>query len=153
VHDILEDLGIVLDFKEHVTIWGHQQCPFKEHDATVETSYYVEEPPVVQQATEQLKKILDAKYEKASPHDIASTQDHLTPCEQEQLKELLCKYKSLMDGTLGQWIGEPYDIQLKPGAKPYHAKAFPVPCMHLKTFKTEIECLHQDRSTEEGQLL
>jgi hypothetical protein len=76
--NILEDLGIVLDFKEHVTIWGHQQCPFKEHDAAVETSYYVKvEPPVVQQATKQLKKILVAKYKKADPHVIASAQDHL----------------------------------------------------------------------------
>jgi hypothetical protein len=111
-HDILKDLGLVLDFKEHVTIWGHQQCPFKEHNATVETSYYVEEPPVVQQATKRLKKILDAKYKKADPHKIASAQDHLTPHEQEQLKELLCWYETLMDGMLGQWVGEPYDIQL-----------------------------------------
>jgi hypothetical protein len=72
---------------------------------------------------------------------MASTQEHLTPSEQEQLEELLCKYKSLMDGTLGQWIGDPYDIQLKPGSMPYHAKAFPVPCMHLETFKTKIEHL------------
>ena len=47
----------------------------------------------------------------------------------------------LMDGMLGQWVGEPYDIQLKPGVKPYHVKTFPVPCMHLETFQTEIECL------------
>ena len=132
---------LVLDFKEHVTIWGHQQFPFKEHDATVESSYYVEEHPVVQQATKQLKKILDAKYKKASSHDIASTQDHLTPCEQDQLKELLHKYELIMDGMLGQWIREPYDIQLKSGAKLYHVKAFPVPRVHLKTFKTEIECI------------
>jgi hypothetical protein len=39
-----------------------------------------------------------------------------------------------MDGTLGQWVGDPYEIQLKPGAKPYHAKAFPVPCMSISMF-------------------
>jgi hypothetical protein len=44
-----------------------------------------------------------------------------------------------MDGTLGQWVGDPYKIQLKPGAKPYHAKAFSVPCVHLDIFKHKIE--------------
>jgi hypothetical protein len=95
----------------------------------------------VQQATNHhVKKILDAKYKKkADPHKIASFQEHLTPQEQEQLKELLCKYKSLTDGTLGQWVGDPYKIQLKPSAKPYHTKAFPVPCVHLNVFKCKIE--------------
>jgi hypothetical protein len=49
--DILEDLGIVIDFKQKVSIWGHRECPFKLHDATVETSYFLEEPEAVQQAT------------------------------------------------------------------------------------------------------
>jgi hypothetical protein len=138
-HDILEDLGIVIDFKQKISIWDHQECPFKEHDATVKTSYFVEEPKAVQQATDHIKKILDAKYKKADPHEIASAQEHLTPHEQEQLKELLCKYKLLTDGTLGQWVGDPYEIQLKPDAKPYHAKAFPVPCVHLNVFKCKIE--------------
>jgi hypothetical protein len=84
-------------------------------------------------------KILDAKYKKANPHEIASAQEHLTPHEQEQLQELLHKHELLMDGTLGQWVGDPYDIQLKPGAKPYHANVFPVPCVHLNIFKCKIE--------------
>jgi hypothetical protein len=36
-------------------------------------------------------------------------------------------------------VGDPYDTQLKPGAKPYHAKVFPVPCIHLDVFKCKIE--------------
>jgi hypothetical protein len=138
-HDILEDLGVVMDFKQKISIWDHQECPFKEHDAMVETSYFIEEPKAVQQATDHVKKILDAKYKKTDPHEIASSQEHLTPHEQEQLKELLCKYESLIDGMLGQWVGDPYKIQLKPDAKPYHTKAFPVPCAHLDIFKCKIE--------------
>jgi hypothetical protein len=137
--DILEDLGVVIDFNQKVSIWGHQECPFKSTDATVETSYFVEEPEAVQHATDRIKKILDANYEKADPHEIAAAQDHLTPEQQEQLEQLLHKYESLTDGTLGQWVGDPYEIQLKPGAKPYHAKAFPVPRVHLDVFKREIE--------------
>jgi hypothetical protein len=138
-HDILEDLGVVIDFNQKVSIWGHCECPFKAHDATVKTSYFVEEPKAVQHATDRIKKILDANYEKADPHEIAAAQDHLTPQQQEQLEELLHKYESLTDGTLGQWVGDPYEIQLKPGAKPYHAKAFPVPHVYLDIFKHKIE--------------
>jgi hypothetical protein len=137
--DILEDLGVIIDFNQKVSIWGHRECPFKSTDATVETSYFVEEPEAVQHATDRIKKILDANYEKADPHEIAAAQDHLTPEQQEQLEQLLRKYESLTDGTLGQWVGDPYEIQLKPGAKPYHAKAFPVPRVHLDVFKREIE--------------
>jgi hypothetical protein len=137
--DILEDLGVVIDFNQKVSIWGHRECPFKSTDATAETSYFVEEPEAVQHATDRIKKILDANYEKADPHEIVAAQDHLTPEQQEQLEELLRKYESLTDGTLRQWVGDPYKIQLKPGAKPYHAKAFPVPCIHLDVFKCEIE--------------
>jgi hypothetical protein len=43
-HNILEDLGIVIDFKQKISIWDHQECLFKEHDATVETTYFIEEP-------------------------------------------------------------------------------------------------------------
>jgi hypothetical protein len=109
------------------------------HDATVETSYFVEEGEAVQQATARIKKILDANYEKANLHKIAAAQEHLTPQQQEQLEELLCKYKLLTNGTLGQWVGDPYEIQLKPSAKPYYAKAFPVPHVHLNVFKCKIE--------------
>ena len=32
----------------------------------------------------------------------------------------------------------PYDIKLKPDAKPYHEKPFPVPRIHELTFKQEL---------------
>jgi hypothetical protein len=53
----------------------------------------------------------------------------------------LQKYKDLFDGTLGKWTGSPYDIELKEGAQPYHAKPFPIPRVHVDTLRVEVERL------------
>jgi hypothetical protein len=72
----------------------------------------------------------------------------LTDDEQMQLLSLLHKYQHLFNGSLGTWNGKPYDIELKPNAKPYHSRPFPVPKIHEATFKIELECL----STKAGVL-
>jgi hypothetical protein len=42
---------------------------------------------------------------------------------------------------LGTWNAKPYNIELKPDAKPYHSRPFPVPKIHEATLKIELECL------------
>ena len=59
----------------------------------------------------------------------------------KQLESLLREYEDLFDGTLGRWTQPDYRIELKPGVKPYHAKAFPVPRVHMETLKREVERL------------
>ena len=36
---------------------------------------------------------------------------------------------------------EPYDIKLKPGTKPYHAKPFPIPHIHEAKLRAEVQRL------------
>jgi hypothetical protein len=50
-----------------------------------------------------------------------------------------CEY--LFDGTLGNFERSHVKLNLKEDAKPYHAKAFPVPKIHHNTLKHEIERL------------
>jgi hypothetical protein len=64
---------------------------------------------------------------------------HLDVRQQEQLFAVLTKYKVLFDGLLGTWKEHPHDIDLKPDSKPYHAKAFPIPKIHLETLKAEVQ--------------
>jgi hypothetical protein len=45
------------------------------------------------------------------------------------------------NGRLGHWQGDEYDINLQEGAKPYHAKAFPIPYVHLETLRAEVQQL------------
>jgi hypothetical protein len=41
----------------------------------------------------------------------------------------------------GTWNDKPYDIKLKPNAKPYHSRPFSVPKIHEATLKIELERL------------
>ena len=49
--------------------------------------------------------------------------------------------ENLFDGTLGQWKGPPVEIQLREGAKPYHARAYPIPKSQEAKIRNEIERL------------
>jgi hypothetical protein len=52
---------------------------------------------------------------------------------------LLRNYEHLFDGTLEDFETSEVKFDLKDDAKPYHAKAFPVPKNHHDTLKHEIE--------------
>ena len=47
----------------------------------------------------------------------------------------------MFDGTLGDYKGSQYKIELLEGAKPYHAKLFPIPKKNKETLKTEVNRL------------
>jgi hypothetical protein len=81
------------------------------------------------------------KYEPADLDKIACNCDSLTDDKQMQLLSLLHKYQHLFDGLLGTWNAKPYNIELKPDAKPYHSRLFLVPKIHEVTLKIELECL------------
>ena len=91
------------------------------------------------EAQDRLKKILDAKCEAADLDEIVDSQDQLSPQEKQQLLQLLTRYKHLFDGTLGKWTGSKVSLDLVDGAEPYHAKAFPVPRVHMETLKLEVK--------------
>ena len=45
----------------------------------------------------------------------------------------------MFDSNLGTWHGNLYDIKLKPDAKQYQGKSFPVPRIHELMFKQELD--------------
>ena len=141
--DVLSFLGIDIKFSEQVVTWDHGEMPFKPKDATVQTQYHVAESMAVNEATDRIKSILDAKYEAADLEQVCSAQDHLAIAEQQKLLALLNKYKDLFDGTLGKWKHNPIELELKPEAEPYHARPYPVPRCHAQTLKMEVERLCQ----------
>jgi hypothetical protein len=56
------------------------------------------------EATNCVKAILDAKYEKADLAEVAQSATHLSEMErEEELHQFLNKYKDLFDGSLGKW--------------------------------------------------
>ena len=61
-----------------------------------------------------------------------NTQTQSSSDQQRKLKTLLQRCEPLFDGTLGKWNGSEVDLELIDGAEPCHARAFPVPRMHLQ---------------------
>jgi hypothetical protein len=79
------------------------------------------EPQSTQEATKCVRRILDAKYQKADLQSIVKDKcKHLNADQQKKLLQLLTKYESLFDGTLGYWKTKPVSFQLKEGVSPHH---------------------------------
>ena len=144
----LGQMGTILNFaKETITI-DHVTLPMRPHDNFLDlkelNSWYQgnPEPDSTQKATKRAEDILDIVYERV---DIASyitkTCKHLTNHQQQQLIKLLLEYEILFDGTLGDWRTKPVGMKLKPGAKAYHGRPFPIPHVHLKVLKREVKRL------------
>jgi hypothetical protein len=132
-NDMLEYLKIDIKYSTATIEWNGAEIPMRSRDSTIKDSYLISDSPSLQEAAERIKKILDAKYEPANLDEIVESCSHLTQIEQIQLKTLLKKYEQLFNGSLGTWIGDTYDIELKSDATPYYAKAFPIPRIHEQT--------------------
>ena len=139
--DLLQFLGIDIKFSTRTVEWEGAEMPFKDTAVDALSCYHMDDPQIVVDANERLKKILDAKYEAADLREICREQTELTPEEQDQLHDMLNKHRPVFDGTLGTWNGSKVQVSLKEGAEPYHAKAFPIPRCHMDTLKTEVDRL------------
>lgn len=82
-------------------------------------AFHIAEPTVMDKAASRIKSILDAKYEKANLPEVVRSCDHLTKEEQAELLDLLQRYSTLFDGTLGTWHNEVYDVELRKDVEPY----------------------------------
>ena len=132
-NDLLERLKIDIKYSTSTIVWDGIEIPMRSRDATPEDSYIINDQPCIQEASKRIKEILDAKYAPANLEEIAANCTNLNNEQQDDLHTLLKKYESLFDGTLGHWKGEDYDIELKKGATPYHARPFPIPRVHEQT--------------------
>ena len=70
---------------------------------------HINEPIITQEATDQMVRILDSKYEKANLKEVVKGATHLNQSQKDKLHQLLLKYEDIFDGTLGEWEGEPID--------------------------------------------
>jgi len=115
--------------------------PFEDGDASIKEAYYVADSDPVEDAVHRVKRILDAKYEKADIEKICQEQAELDQKQQSQLAVLLRKYGALFDGQLGRWHGQEVKLELKEGAKPHHVRAYNIPRCHIQTLKAKVERL------------
>ena len=141
--DLMQELGIDLQFSQGLMTWNDVSIPMKTNDATAATDQHIADSKRLAEASDRMKRILDAKYEPANLAQVAEESSELNKSEKQDLYNLLNKYKSLFDGTLGRFTGDQYHIEQKQGTTPYHAKPYPVPKAYEATFWQEVERLCQ----------
>ena len=84
------------------------------------------EPQSTQDATKHATQILDAKYSTADLQSVVRDScKHLSADQQKKVLQLLKRYKSLFDGTLGDWKTKLVSFQLKGGGVSVSQPSFP----------------------------
>lgn len=133
---VFEDMALLALL---VALWS-VLLVFEDGSATKEDSHHIHKPDAVNGTTEQLRKILDTKFEPADLDEVLPEQEQLSDKEcQPLMKAPLEKHRQLSSRMPGQWKGNPCNIELKKDAETYHAKGFPVPGVHLETVKMEVQ--------------
>jgi hypothetical protein len=109
----MKKYGIILDFKDKmITVdevkLGMQNANYLQGSSTLcalrLNHSLAMEPQSTQDATKHVTWILDAKYQKSDLQSIVRDNcKHLSADQQKKLLQLLKKYESLFDGTLGDW--------------------------------------------------
>lgn len=118
--DLMQELGIMINFTRDIYIWDRAELPMKSRDMTSEEAFHINKPNSVASDIDHIQKILDAKYEPANLDEVVDGITYLNPMEKTKLHRLLRKHENPFDGTLGKWVGKPYEIELKEGATPHH---------------------------------
>jgi Reverse transcriptase (RNA-dependent DNA polymerase)/RNase H-like domain found in reverse transcriptase len=145
--DLMEELGIDILFSEGVIRWNNSTIPMRDPamllddniDAFEQEIFSVHDPETID--AERIQQILDAKYSPADIEAVVESCPNLSGHEKTQLKTLLQEFEDLFDGSLGKWTMEPFDIELLPEAKPYHARPYPVPHSQEQKLREEVDRL------------
>ena len=66
---------------------------------------------------------------------------HLNAHQKADLLRVLQENYKMFDGTLRVYPHKQVHIDIDPNAKPVHSRPYPVPQIHLKTFKKELDHL------------
>ncbi len=113
----MKEYGIILDFKDKMITVDEIELPMRninylQGSSTIRAlrlnHSLAMEPQSTQDATKCVTRILDANYQKADLQSIVTDKcKHLSTNQQKKLLQLLTKYESLFDSTLGDWKTKP----------------------------------------------
>jgi hypothetical protein len=145
--DFMTSIGITVDCEKRCIRWGGTEIPMKtrnalNNDEILHMLYHAaNEPDILQEAEKRQNGILDANYRKVEVDPFVQELKHLTMDEKQILGKTLKKFPTLFGGGLGMLNINPVRLELIDGAKPYHARPFPVPQSLEATTKTEMKRL------------
>ena len=141
--DFLTKTGIDVKYSTGTIQWFENELPLRDPRLLKDQDYAaMAEISAIQQEVEffgmdwydptcYATEILDAKYEKVHTDDVVEQLNHLNDQQKTDIKQVLSKFTKLFDGTLGVYPHRKFHIDLEPGAKPKHARPYPVPVIHL----------------------
>ncbi len=86
-------------------------------------------------------EILDAKYKKTDVAEVMKGLTHLNAHQKADLLWVLQENKKMFDETLEEHPHKKIHFDIDPNAKSVHFIPYPVPWIHLKTFKKEFDHL------------
>ena len=148
--DFLTKSGIDVKYSTGTIEWFENEIPLRDPHQLKDKDYVSMADIVkIQQEVEffgmdwydptcYASEILDAKYEKVQIDEVVNQLEHLSAQQKNDIKQVLDKFTKLFDGTLGVYPHRKFHIELEPGAKPRHARPYPVPVIHLEAFKKEL---------------
>jgi hypothetical protein len=145
--DLLSELGIDIMFSTGTLRWEDTKipmCTFGElqNRENAHHCYYIrDDVDATNELTKRTVKILDSKYDKIDVSAVVDKQEQLNATQKQQLHKLLTKHENTFNGELGDWKSSPVSIELQKDAKPFHAKAYPVPQIHEAAMRREVERL------------
>jgi hypothetical protein len=145
--DLMTSIVITVDFEQRCIRWGGTEIPLKtratlNNDEILHMLYNAaNEPDILQEAEKIQNRILDADYRKVEVDPFVQELKHLTMDEKQKLSKTLKKFPTLFGGGLGMLNIKPIRLELIDGAKPYHARPFPVPQSLEAMTKTEMKRL------------
>jgi hypothetical protein len=130
---LMSSIEITVDCEQICIRWGGTEIPLKtratlNNDEILHTLYHAaNEPDILQEAEKRQNRKLDADYRKVKVDPFVRELKHLKMDEKQILSKTLKKFPTLFVGGLGMLNIKPVRLELIDGAKPYHARPFPVP--------------------------
>ncbi|GFH61176.1 hypothetical protein CTEN210_17652 [Chaetoceros tenuissimus] len=150
--DLLCQLGMKLDFDNKKLIWQgmeiqmryphetlYQKTASQKNSTFLAHEYNLESQHSLA-ATDRIQEILTVN--NTSPVDFRnwiSEIENIKQKERDLLLTTLLENSELFQGDLGTWNCSPVEIELKEGATPYATRPYPVPKIHEKQLKAEIQ--------------
>ena len=149
--NFLSKTGIKLNYLEGKMEWFDCSLPLRPPGGLDSKDFDAMEDMFFIQAEDELfgedwlscyaTDILDAKYEWTDVADVVDKLTHLNAHQKKDLLQVLQDNNKMFDGTLGLYPHRKVHIEVEPNAKPVHARPYPVPRIHMSTFKRELDHL------------
>ena len=167
--NLMNDLGIVLDFNTKSMAWDGSTVTMREYDQTQEQTSLatnllldiidsnlevndsitlLDQPSDVHYQEKDVdpsgyktKMIRTSLYEPSNLQDIVDKCVYLLPSQREQLYSLLNQFHNLFDGRLKTFKGPPVHLELIENPVPVRRRPYTIPMSQLAVFKEELRRL------------